>query len=448
METTYLTDYIQNMVEEVALHNEPFDDTKRKWLRRYGSLVQMTDDECEVLINKLDLFFETLQELETKNSKYLELSANMLGQDLGISKAALEGFLEHHNGIRKENAAKMEDEIQANMAATREAKEMCKKETASLKALESQIRETENAKALVFQNAKQKALGKNQQQWDQDNQTCQMLEDQCQREKKRLADLTQKENALRTEIQEFQKQKQIIKLKRMEIIHGILLVPLAVLLCIMEFRILGERGLAWVPLILTILFVSVRFSLISELGDYGRYPELLFSLLPLAFIHFEAFFIEDLCGREWLLSFLILIPTTALFLFYEVFLYDECDSKKVAIHHFLLGASALLVSLAEFFTFSYDVFYHLPYDCYGWGWAFFPLLFNLGWVGYNIALFDENANTPTWKMYLYSFGSLLLANVVAYLTRNGWVLLMVLVYIGLGLLGQFVFIKPNNNSNR
>lgn len=86
--------------------------------------------------------------------------------------------------------------------------------------------------------------------------------------------------------------------------------------------------------------------------------------------------------------------------------------KKRILHHLLLALLAIIFSIVEFCTFDY---FH------GWGWAFVPCVFNVGYTIYRIAFVEDECGSDFRNYeYITSFVTMVVMNVLAFIFNNGW----------------------------
>ena len=444
MKSAILTEYIQSIVDNVVHHNEPFDDSKKKWLRNYGELEHLEKEEIDALVNHLGFFFGAIKELKTRESRYIETMVKKAGQYCCLSESQLNEYINITRKTREEDKARMKDEIQSNIAATENEKQLCQKETDRLAKLKSDIVQLQDTKAKTIDLAEKKAFEHIEPQWEQEQEAlsaskkrCESIKNQISQTKNITADWQDKTKKLH------EKADSIIE-QRKKLIHHILLIALGVFFSLAEFLLFEDKWVVCVPCILNVLFIILRL-LIMQDQNFKDYPEFLFTFFPLVLINYAAL-IVSIFDRIWLLSFFLLIPT-AIVLFITVLSIYEIENKQKATHHFLLVSVALLVSLFEFFSFGcygLDVFD----DCYGWGWAIPPFLCNMFFVlhrltgGFEVWFMNKDREWEEDEVffeYLYSTLSLAVINGFAIWVHNGWVLALVVIYPALRVINAKIY---------
>lgn len=86
-----LRQYIEAMVEEVVIKGKPFDDQKKKWLQLYS---QEEGVDYATLEKNLTAFFETIEELKSKESTSNERLAKVLAKDCYLEECKAEKLIE------------------------------------------------------------------------------------------------------------------------------------------------------------------------------------------------------------------------------------------------------------------------------------------------------------------------------------------------------------------
>ena len=448
MASPILTEYIQSIVDNVVHHNEPFDDSKKKWLRRYGELEHLDEEEIDVIINSIEGFFEALKELMTKESRYIEIMARKLGHNSCLSESKIDEYIKAVYKTKKEDLAQMQADIQSNIAATENAKQLCQKETDRLANLRSTIVMVQNTKAKTIHIAEKEAFEHIEPQWEQEQEAlsaskkrCESIKNQISQTQNITADWQDKTIILH------EKADSIIE-QRKKLIHHILLIALGVFFSLAEFLLFEDKWVVCVPFVMNAVFIFHRLGIVQDL-NFKNYPEFLFSFIPLVIINFEAFLIVSIFDNIWLLMCFVLILTTLAFLCCVTIIYEDSKDKKKATHHFLLVTVALLASLFEFFSFGCDGLDVFDVWCddpdYGWGFAFVPFLCNILFVFHRFANdfdFDlvaiyhiidgykgrEWQENNVFLEYLYSIIFLVIINGYAIWTHNGWAVYLVLIY--------------------
>jgi hypothetical protein len=89
-----LRQFIEALVEDVVIEGKPFDDQKKKWLQRYSQ------EECVDYVElekNLTEFFETIEELKSKESKAIERLTRMIAEDCFISDSVVDKLISAMN---------------------------------------------------------------------------------------------------------------------------------------------------------------------------------------------------------------------------------------------------------------------------------------------------------------------------------------------------------------
>lgn len=423
MERELLSKFIQDTVNGVVRDNKPYDDSTKNWLRRYGEMEQLDQEEINTYIDNLELFFKTLEELKTSDSKLLEDVAKLCGQNCTLSESETEALISEAKAFRNNSIVQMNAETKKNKDAIRKANEQFTHENTLLSDLNNKIQDLQNTETEIINKANQKAFAKIQQQCDKEHALLEESEKRVLSEKNTLNAIDGDIKELREKTEKTIKKTNFVVAKRKKILHHILLIALAIFLSLAEFLFIQEKSLFWVPFILNtgfVLFRLLKFEFEEE--DFNCKPEFLTSMAPLLLMFFEVFYIDFHCERKLLLSFFILIPTIIPYIVITAFIDGHSKGKTEAVHHILLVTLVIITSLAEFFTFGNGDF-NLFED--GWGWAFIPLVVNFVYVHSRVLIINkEHKECPKYE-YLWSLIVFTLLTTVAYCTHNTWKLVLI-----------------------
>jgi len=460
MASAILTEYIQNVVDNVVHHNETFDDSKKKWLRRYSELEHLDEEEIDVIINSIDGFIVALKELTTKESRYIEIMARKLGKDSRLSESKIDEYIEAAYKAKEEDMAQMQAEIQSNIAATENQNQLRQTEIDQLAKLKSDIVQLQDIKANIILLAEKEAFKHIKPQWDQEQEAlsasmkrCESIKNQISQMQSATADWQDKTKIL------YEKADSTIE-QRKKLIHHILLIALGVFYSLTEFllffREIKANWVACVPFVLYAVFIFHRLGIVQDL-NFKNHPEFLFSFIPLVVFNFEVNLIEDAFSVKWVPMFFILLFTLLFFLGAERLIKNNSGDKEESTHHIILVTVALGVSLFEFIKFGDDgfkVFNHY----FDWGWAFVPFCLNMFFVIHRLTCdFDiikvcdiiDGYDGRKWNQngifleYLYSLLFLIIINTFAFCTCDGWILLMIPVYIVLRATDVAIYMRIN-----
>ena len=452
MESKYLTEYIQGVLEDFIYNDLPFDDTNRKWMRIFDERDYLDDTEIHSIIDSVEVFLEALEELATKDSQYIEIMARQSGRNLLLPESKINEYIGEAKRKKEEAMIQMEAEIQSNIVEIDSAKQLHQNETNQLAHLESEIVKVQNEKDETIRIAEEKAFQHIEQQWklkqeelNASEKGCELIKSQITQTKRSTAQWQEDTNQL------YEKAGTIIEYRK-KLVYHILLIAMGVFFSLAEFLLFEEKGLAFVPLVFNIAFVFSRLGIVQK-PEFQEFPEFLFSFTPLIIINYEAFLIAWNFKRVWLMMFLVLIFTMLAFVMVFTLIYTDIRDKKKATHHFLLVTVALLVSLFEFLSFGKDGIG--PFDKpYGWGWAILPFLCNLFFVVHRLSEdydfvemigFIDGYDGREWQEdkvfleYLYSTISLVIINGFAIWVHNWWVLMLILIYPVLRIIGAAIY---------
>ena len=95
--TDAFREFIAALVEEVVLEGKPFEEQK-KWLRKYSAVEGM---DFATLENNLTEFFETVEELKSKESKAIERFAKMLAKNCYLEENEVDKLVLAVNEVRE-----------------------------------------------------------------------------------------------------------------------------------------------------------------------------------------------------------------------------------------------------------------------------------------------------------------------------------------------------------
>ncbi len=443
MESAILSEYIQNIVDDVVHHNEPFDDTKKKWLKNYGELENLEEKEIETIINNLEVFFEALDELKTRESRHIETMAKRVGRYCHLSESQLDEYILTARTTREEEIARMETEIQDNIDSIKEAKRLCQKETDTLAGLKSDIAQLQDTKAKTILLAEKKALEPIEPQWNQAKEALRASKKKCEDIRKQISKTKDATEDWKNKTEQQRKKANAAINRRKMIIHNILLLGLAVIITWAEFLLLEEKGMAWVLCIFNVAFAGFRLGSIDD-NSFEKSPEFLFTFIPLLSINGGAFLIDSEFYHIWAIALGVLIPTALVFWGSIDMLHNDINDKPKVTHHFVLISIALLISLFEFFTFGRDGIELFDYR-YGWGWAIVPFICNASVVIRRVLVVARYDKGKKWQKkeiifeYLYSMLPLAVINGFAIWFHNGWVLALLLLYPALEVVSTKIY---------